>query len=187
MQEDSFTETRISSERIYQGRILDLYRDDVRLPDGGAGVREYIRHVGAACVVPLLDDGTVLMVRQFRYPFGRVLLEIPAGKLDRPGEPPLEAAKRELREETGAEADEMIDMGEYYPTCAYSNEVIRMYLARGLRFGDASPDEDEFIACERIPLTQLVTDVMEGSIRDGKTQTALLKAWLLAARDVISG
>ena len=174
---DDFTEIRIDSEKIYTGIILDLYRDNVRLPNGKTGVREYIRHKGAACVVPLTDANEILLVKQFRYPFGVVLSEIPAGKLDSGSEPPLEAAKRELREETGAEASEMIYLGEYYPTCAYSDEVIHMYLALGLTFGKQQLDSDEFIQCEAVPLEDYVKRIMAGEIKDGKTQTAVLKAY----------
>ena len=172
------TEKRLRSELIYDGKILSLYRDDVELPDGGRGVREYIRHVGAVCVVPVTDDGNVVIEKQFRYPFNTVLTEILAGKLDGRDEPPLEAALRELREETGAVASELIPLGDYYPTCAYSDEVIHMYLARGLSFGERALDEDEFLNVQTAPLEELVRDVLEGRIKDGKTQTAVLKAYL---------
>ncbi|MBQ7689281.1 MAG: NUDIX hydrolase [Clostridia bacterium] len=184
---DLLTEKQTASESIYKGKIIDVYRDDVRLPDGSAGVREYIRHIGASCVVPVTDAGEVLMVRQFRYPFGRVLLEVPAGKLDRKDEDPLAAARRELAEETGATAESWTYMGAFYPTCAYSDEVIHMYLAAGLHFGQTSPDEDEFIETARIPLADLVKQILTGEICDGKTQTALLKAFcILKERGILS-
>lgn len=172
------TEKQIASRQIYAGKILDLYCDDVELPNGGRGVREYIRHLGAACVVPVTDDGNVILVNQFRYPFHDVLTEVPAGKLDSKDEPPEEAARRELREETGAQAAEMISLGAYYPSCAYTDEVIHLYLARGLTFGSNHLDEDEFLNVKSVPLEDAVKDVLEGKICDGKTQTALLKAWL---------
>ena len=172
------TEKQIASELIYDGVIVSLYRDDVLLPNGNKGVREYIRHVGAVCVVPVTDDGRVVMERQFRYPFNAVLTEIPAGKLDGKTEDPESAARRELREETGALAEELIFLGDYYPTCAYSDEVIHMYLARGISFGERSLDEDEFLNVQLVPLEKAVADVMDGAIQDGKTQTALLKAYL---------
>ena len=176
---DVLNEVQTASRHIYRGKIIDVYRDEIRLPDGSAGAREYIRHIGAACVVPVTASGEVLMVRQFRYPFHRVLLEVPAGKLDKKDEAPLTAAKRELREETGASASEWIYMGEFYPTCAYSDEIIHMYLALGLTSGVSDPDADEFIETEPIPFTQLIREINAGNIRDGKTQTALLKAYYI--------
>ncbi|MBQ6066200.1 MAG: NUDIX hydrolase [Clostridia bacterium] len=172
------TEKQIASELIYDGKIITLYRDDVLLPNGKTGVRECIRHVGAVCVAPVTDDGRVVLERQFRYPFGSVLTEIPAGKLDGKEEDPESAARRELREETGAQAEEMIFLGDYYPTCAYSDEVIHMYLARGITFGERSLDEDEFLNVQLVSLEEAVADVLNGTIKDGKTQTTLLKAYL---------
>lgn len=171
------TEKCVEKHSLYKGKIIDVYCDDITLPDGKPAKREYIMHIGAACVVPVNEKNEVLMVRQFRYPFKRVLLEVPAGKLDSKTENPLDAAVRELREETGASAEKIVYMGEYYPTCAYSDEVIHMYLAAGLSFGETNPDEDEFISSEWIPLQKLVEMIMNGEIRDGKTQTALLKAY----------
>lgn len=171
------TEKKVSSTEVFSGKLLKVFKDDIILPDGGSGTREYIKHLGASCVVPLTDNNEVIMVRQFRYPFNRVLLEIPAGKLDFSGEDPMSAAKRELKEETGAEAKELIFMGEYYPTCAYSNEVIYMYLAKGLTFGETDFDDDEFIETEAVSIKTLFDMIMNGEIRDGKTQTAILKAY----------
>ncbi len=175
---DNLIEKQIDSQLIYKGKILDLYCDDILLPNGNKGKREYIKHVGAACVVPVDADGNVIVVKQFRYPFSAVLTEIPAGKLDSKNEAHSEAAKRELEEETGCIAEELIYLGEYYPTCAYSDEVIHMYLAKGLSFVSQHLDEDEFVDVEKIPLKRLVNDIMKGDIKDGKTQTAILKAYL---------
>lgn len=171
------TEKQVSSELIYDGKVVHLYKDEIELPDGKSGMREYIKHIGAACVVPVTDDGRVIVVRQYRYPFSSVLTEIPAGKLDSKDEDPLEAVKRELREETGASAEKLVPLGEYYPTCAYSDEVIHMYLASGLSFGERDLDEDEFINVEAVPMEELVRDIMDGKIKDGKTQAAVLKAY----------
>ncbi len=179
---DKLTEKKISSENVFRGRLLDVYRDRVQLPNGHESSREYIKHVGAACVVPVDDDGNVIIEKQFRYPFDSVLTEIPAGKLDSKQEPHLDAALRELKEETGYSAKEMIYLGEFYPTCAYSDEIIHMYLAKGLEKGEQRLDEDEFVGVEKKPLKELVDDIMQGRIADGKTQTAILKAYLYLNR-----
>lgn len=164
------------SEKIYSGQILHVYKDTVELPDGNTSLRELVRHVGAVAVIPVTEDGKAVIERQFRYPFDEVLTEIPAGKLDSPEEDHLEAAKRELEEETGFTADEWTDIGVYYPTCAYSDEKIYMYLARGLHKGRQKLDEGEFLNVEEIPLAELAKQVMNGEIPDGKTQAAILKA-----------
>lgn len=171
-------EKQLTSKNVYNGKILDLYVDEVLLPNGNTSVREYIKHVGAACVVPVDEEGNVVVEKQFRYPFQAVLTEIPAGKLDSKQEPHLEAALRELKEETGYEAEEMIYLGEYYPTCAYSDETIHMYLAKGLHRGEQKLDDDEFVDVIKVPLKTLIAQIMAGEIKDGKTQTALLKAYL---------
>ena len=130
-------------------------------------------------LLPLLENGDVLLERQFRYAMGEVLTEIPAGKLDYIGEDPREAALRELREETGAVASELIPLGPFYPTCAYSTEVIQMFLARGLSFGERELDEDEFLNVFRLPLRELVEKVLNGEIPDAKTQAAALRVWCM--------
>lgn len=175
MQNENLTEKRLSSELIYDGCVVHLYRDEIELPDGGRGVREIVRHVGAVAVLPLTKNGDVICVRQYRYPFAEVLLEIPAGKLDSPDEDVIEAARRELREETGAVGGELIPLGTLYPSVAIFDEKIHMFAAVGFDMGDTDRDEDEFMEVERVPLTRLVDMVMAGEIRDAKTQTAVLK------------
>lgn len=175
MQNDNLTEKRLSGELIYDGCVVHLWRDEIELPDGGRGVREIVRHVGAVAVLPLTDKGEVICVRQYRYPFAEVLLEIPAGKLDSPDEDVLEAAHRELREETGAVGGELIPLGTLYPSVAIFDEKIHMFAAVGFDMGETDRDEDEFMEVEKIPLSTLVDMVMSGEIRDAKTQTAVLK------------
>lgn len=170
-------EKKINSKEIYHGKILDLYCDDVLLPDGNTAKREYLRHLGAVCVVPVTKSGEVLLVEQFRYPFSAVLTEIPAGKLDSADEDPVDAAKRELWEETGAQCSDFVYLGAYYPTCAYSTEVIHMYLARDIVPGTQHLDDDEFLAYKTMPMDALISKIMNGEIKDGKTQAAVLKAY----------
>ncbi len=169
-------ETTVSSRLIFDGKVVHLYKDTVRLPNGAESVREYVKHVGAVCILPLTDDGEVILERQYRYAVRQILTEIPAGKLDAPGEDPLEAAKRELREETGATAREMIPLGDYYGSPAVMGERIRMFLARGLTFGETEFDEDEFLEVFRLPLAEAEAAVLRGEIPDGKTQAAILRA-----------
>ena len=171
----NLNEVQTGSEEIFDGVILHVFKDTVQLPNGKAATREVIRHVGAVGIVPLTDDGKVIVERQFRYPLNRVITEIPAGKLDSLTEDRLSAAKRELAEETGYTATEWIDLGDYYPAAAYCDERITLYLARNLSLGQRHLDEDEFLNFEAVPLAELVNQVMDGTITDGKTQVAILK------------
>ena len=174
--EKGLREEHISTEEIYDGSILHVIRDTVKLPNGNTAHREVIRHVGAVCIIPVTDDNEVVVEHQYRYPPDRVVTEIPAGKLDSPDEDRLAAAKRELREETGITADKWTDISEFYGAIAYSDERITMYLAQGLHFGRQQLDDDEFLEIDKIPLATLVEDVMAGRIADAKTQAAILKA-----------
>ena len=168
------TEKQISAEYLYRGKIVSLRVDEAELPNGRHAKREVVEHNGGVCVVPLTDQNEILMVEQFRYPYGEVVLEIPAGKREGT-EPPLECGIRELREETGATAEQFTFLGELYPRPGYCGEIIYMYLATGLRFGESMPDEDEFLHLKRIPLEQAVEMILKGGIKDAKTQTAILK------------
>ncbi len=172
-------EVPIGTEDIFDGVILNVKRDQVRLPNGHQSVREVIRHVGAVCVVPVTEDGRVVVERQYRYPIDQVITEIPAGKLDSREENRLHGAQRELREETGITADRWTDMGLYYGAPAYSDEKITMYLAQELHLGRQHLDEDEFLNVEFVPIEELVEEILTGKISDGKTQTAVLKAFML--------
>ena len=171
-------ETTLSSERIFDGRVLQIRRDTVRLPGGGESIREVVDHPGGVCVLALDDENRALLVSQFRYPYRQVLRELPAGKLEY-GEDPEAAAVRELEEETGATAGEFRSLGELYPSPGYCGEIIRMYLARDLTFGETHLDEDEFLDLERVPFDQLTEQVLSGEIKDAKTIAAVLKGKLL--------
>ena len=173
------TETMVSSEDIFDGVVLHVFKDTVSLPDGRTSTREFLRHLGAVCVVPVTADGRIVVERQYRYAVGQTMVEIPAGKLDYKGEDRLEAAKRELREETGYTADRWTHLGEYLTAPAFSDEKISMYLAEGLHKGDQDLDDDEFLDVVEVPLEELVADVMAGRITDAKTQTGILKAAMI--------
>lgn len=165
----------IASKLIFDGKVVHLYVDRVSLPNGESATREYVKHIGAVAVLPLTDEGEVICVRQYRYAHRCVLTEIPAGKLDAPDEDHVEAALRELREETGAHCKALTHLGMFRSTPAILDEKIDLYLAEGLTFGDTDPDEDEFLETVRIPLATLVDQVMCGEITDGKTQVAVLQ------------
>lgn len=168
-------EKTLTQNYQFKGRILNLRTDTAELPNGTVAGREVVEHPGGVCVAPLTDTEELLFVRQFRYPYGEVLLELPAGKRDRCGEDPLECGKRELLEETGATATTYRSLGRVYPSPGFCDEVIYLYLAEGLSFGTAQPDEDEFVEVERIPLKRAVEMVLSGEITDAKTQIAVLK------------
>ena len=168
-------EKQLSAEYMYEGRIIKLRRDTALLPNGNTATREVVEHNGGVCVAALTDNNELLMVKQYRYPYSEVILEIPAGKRDSKEEVPLECGKRELKEETGAIAQKFIFLGELYPTPGYCEEIIWLYAATGLTFGETNPDEDEFLDVERIPLDTVIDMIMKGEIKDAKTQTAVLK------------
>ena len=168
-------EKKLSSEEIFDGVAIHLFRDEILLPNGNKGVREVVRHPGAVCVLPLTQDGQVIFVNQFRYALNKVTLEVPAGKLEK-GEDPTEAALRELSEETGIEAKKIVPVGALYTTPALMDEIIYMYIATELTQGEQHLDEDEFVNAVKIPLEKAVEMVMNGEIRDAKTQTIILKA-----------
>ncbi len=173
--EQHLVERQLESAQVYQGHFLDVRRDRVALPDGKTAHREYIRHPGAVMVVPLLDDGHLLMERQYRYPMGRVMLEFPAGKLDA-GEPPLRCGQRELLEETGYSAAEWAYAGVLHNAIAYSDEGIHVYFARGLRRGERQLDEGEFLDLVVHSPDELDHMAARGELTDAKTLIGLL--WL---------
>jgi len=178
-------EKTLSSETVFAGRIVEVLVDQIELPNGKKARREVVRHPGGVAVVPYHDDGTVTVVRQFRYPFGQVVTEVPAGKLEWENGAPEDhraAGIRELSEETGLTADEFVYLGCLMPSPGFSREVLHMYLAKGLHQGPCHPDEDEFLELDRVPFDKLIEDVMAGRLQDGKTVAALLKAKVLLGR-----
>lgn len=174
MNDEMLIEKKISSENVFDGVLLHVYKDAIELPNGNSATREYIKHQGAVCVVPVTDNMEVVAVKQYRYPIGRVTIEIPAGKLDK-GEDILTAAKRELSEETGVECADIEYMGGLYPSVAYTDEIIHMYVAKNLVYGEAHTDDDEFLNVVKIPLGEFVDMIMDGKIQDSKTMAAVLK------------
>ncbi len=167
-------EKPLSQAYKYKGKIVNLRVDEALLPNGRTALREVVEHPGGVCIAALTAQDELLFVRQFRYPYSEVVCELPAGKLER-GEDPLEAGRRELREETGAVAERYTSLGRLYPSPGYCGEIIHLYLAEGLRFGETHPDEDEFLEPERIPLAEAVRAVLAGELPDAKTQVAVLK------------
>jgi len=171
--ESNLTETRIEGEVVFKGKLLDVRRDTVRLPDGKTGTREYIVHPGAVLIVPVLADGRLVMLRQFRYPVNRVMIEFPAGKLD-PGESPLATGRRELREEAGYEASHWHPLGRIHSVVGYSTEAIEFYVAEGLTHVGAALDDGEFLEIGTMSLDEMLAALDRGEITDAKTAAALL-------------
>ena len=167
-------EKTIETTHIFKGRIIDVSVDTVVLPDGKKASRELVRHPGGVCVVAY-DGDNIYLVKQYRKPYDEVVTELPAGKLEY-GEDPRDCAVRELSEETGFSADEMIYLGACCTSPGFSTEVLHIYLALGLHAGESHPDEDEFLDVEKHGLTELSEKVMSGEIDDGKTIVAVLKA-----------
>ncbi len=172
-------EKQLKADYIYKGRIINLRKDEALLPNGNTALREVIEHPGGVCVAAVTDEDEILMVKQFRYPYMEEILEIPAGKRDSFDEEPLQCGIRELKEETGATAKNIFPLGELYPTPGYCGEIIWLYGADGLTFGETHPDEDEFLSVEKIPFEKAVDMVLSGEIKDAKTQTAILKLKVL--------
>lgn len=168
------TEKPVKQEYKFKGKIVNLRVDDALLPNGNIAKREIVEHNGGVMVAPLDDDGNLYFVKQFRYPYMEIVTELPAGKLEK-GEDPFEAGKRELKEETGAVANKYVSLGQLYPTPGYCGEIIHMYLATELSFGEQNPDDDEFLEVYKIPLEKAVEMVLSGELKDSKTQTAILK------------
>ncbi|MER2080201.1 MAG: NUDIX hydrolase [Ruminococcus sp.] len=172
------TEKTTGSKEIFHGRVLHMFHDEVVLPDGSSSMREIVRHPGGVCIAALDEENNLLFVRQFRYPYAEVVLELPAGKLEK-GSTPLENGKRELLEETGAEGFNYISLGQAYPSPGYTDEIIHLYACRIAKQGESRPDEGELVNVEKIPLNKAVEMVLNNAVPDAKTQIAVLKTKLL--------
>ena len=174
MGEQAHRETMLEQESVFKGRVIHVTRDKVLLENGNTSYREIVRHHGGACVAALTEDDRLCFVRQFRYAYEKELLELPAGKLEA-GEDPFLAAKRELGEEMGVSADEYADLGVFYPTCGYCNEVIHLYAAKGLHRTGQHLDPDEFVTTLTIPFDEAEQMALDGRINDGKTIAAIFR------------
>lgn len=163
----------VGKKTVWRGNAVDFRVDTVRLPNGKNATREFLDHPGAVGVVPFLDEDTVVMVRQYRHPVGEVTLELPAGKLDK-GENALKCVKRELVEETGYTAGKIVKLLDYWPTPAFANEVLHMYVARDLKAGKMNTDDDEFLQCVTVPFKKALAMALDGRIKDSKTIIGLL-------------
>lgn len=169
------TEKTIATEKIFEGQIIKVRRDTVELPGGGTGTREIVEHPGGVAIVALDSEENVYMVRQYRHPFEKIIMELPAGKLDHHGEEPFECCVRELKEETGLTAEKFDYLGAFMLSPGFCREWIHLYLARGLSAGSLHLDPDEFLEVEKIPLQQLYTMIMDNQIEDAKTVIGILK------------
>ena len=175
------TEKCLESREIYKGRILRLRVDTVALPNGKTSLREIVEHPGGVGILALDENGCVPMVTQYRYAFSRTLLEIPAGKRE-PGEEPFTTARRELKEEIGAEAEKWTELGALIASPGCYGETLYLFMARGLHFGETHPDEDEFLDVTYLPFDRAVAQCMDGTLTDAKTVAAILKAKILLGR-----
>ena len=167
-------EQKVSSQDVFDGTLLHVKKDTVRLPNGNIAYREWIKHPGASAVLPVTPEGRLIFVRQYRYPVRRVTLEIPAGKLDGPEEDPYVCAVRELSEETGYTAKTIEKLTTIGTTVGFSNEYIHIYKAEGLTPGEMHPDDDEFLNVVRVPLAEAVQMTRDGRIFDAKSIVAIL-------------
>ena len=179
MQNDNLLDEKTLSEnQIFNGKIINVHLDEVALPNGKKANREVVDHPGGVCIAALTDDNNLLFVKQYRYPYHEIILELPAGKLES-GSTPLENGIRELKEETGANGYGYTSLGKLYPSPGYVSEIIHLYFCRVDEFSTPNPDEDEFLEVIKIPLEEAVAMVLNNQIADSKTQVTILKTKLL--------
>jgi ADP-ribose pyrophosphatase len=169
------TEKTQKSEEVFNGKLLHVFYDEAKLPNGRISSREWIKHPGASAIVPIFENGDVMLVNQFRYPSQQIFLEVPAGKIDE-GENPHQTAVRELKEETGLSCEELHYVGHFFPAIGYADEVIHIYVAIKLTHNENATDDDEFVQKERVPFSKAIELIYSGEINDGKTICCLLRA-----------
>ena len=177
-------EKTLNSKTVYDGKVIHVTLDKVELPNGHNAMREVVNHNGGVCIVAMNDNDEIYFVRQFRYPYREVVLEIPAGKLEK-GTTPLENGMRELKEEVGATGKDYRFLGELYPSPGYTSEVIYLYSCKIDTLGEDCPDEDEFLNVEKIPIDKAVQMILDNTIKDSKTQTAILKTYLFRQKGIL--
>lgn len=178
-----FVEKTVSQEYIFRGHIMTVRVDQATLPNGKPCTREVCEHPGGVGILPLDEDGNVTLVRQYRYPYGEVILEIPAGKMDQGPEGHLACGIRELAEETGLIPEKMIYLGEIWPSPGFMDERLHLYCAKGLTQGETHPDEDEFVEVVKMPLSELKVRIVSGEIKDAKTVVAVGKVLMMGLAD----
>lgn len=181
--DSALVEKKKSSKQVYDGKLLKVFYDEVILPNQRSSTREWIKHPGACAVVPVFEDGTIMLMKQFRYPSRKIFIEVPAGKIDS-GEDPSVTAKRELLEESGVRCENLVHVGHFYPAIGYADEIIHSYVAWGLTIEDQNTDQDEFLKPYRIPYQKAIQMIGSGEITDAKTITTLIqvKMWWINNR-----
>ena len=179
-------EQKLSSRKVFDGKLLQVYVDEARLPDHSKSGREWIKHPGACAVVPIFENGDIMLIRQFRYPMAQIFYEVPAGKID-PGETPDETAKRELLEEAGIESNKLDYIGHFYPAIGYADEIIHIYAAQQLSQIQQNTDADEFLENERIQFEEAIHMISTGEVNDGKTIVCLTRVWGWLNQSFVSG
>ncbi|MCG8372310.1 MAG: NUDIX hydrolase [Balneolales bacterium] len=169
-------EKTLSSKEVFRGKLLHVFYDEAELPQGGMGTREWIKHPGACAVVPVFENGDIMLIKQFRYSMAQIFYEVPAGKID-PGESQDTTALRELEEEAGLQTEDFEYIGHFFPAVGYADEVIHVYAAWNLNIVEQKTDADEFVLRTRMPFEEAIQMVHSGEINDGKTVVCLLRAW----------
>ncbi len=165
-----------STKKVFSGKLLHVYYDEVLLPNGTTSSREWIKHPGACAIVPIFDNHDIMLIKQFRYPMGQIFYEVPAGKID-PNEAPDDTALRELKEEAGLHCNQLHYIGHFYPAIGYADEVIHIYAGLDLRYVQTKMDDDEFLINSRISFTEAMDMISSGEINDGKTIICLTRVW----------